>query len=671
MSVHRGGLRRADVRQQGYPDMVENTLVLTRREAVFFVAVAVTAPGIALADSGAHLKVRLLATSDLHCYLEAYDYYHDAPEDTVGLVRIATLVKAARIESPNALLFDNGDLLQGNPLGDLTAMGGPLADGAVHPVIKAMNAMEYDAATPGNHDFNYGLEFLDSAIKGARFPYVLANVDRKDGASLLPPYNIIERNFVDSVGKTHKVKIGVLGLVTPQIMMWDKVRLDGRVTAADIIERARKYAPEMRAKGADLVVALCHSGFNTRPAEGMDENAAYYLTEETGVDAIITGHQHRIFPDPSYADMADADVSNGNIHQHPTVMPGFYGSHLGVVDIDLVQAGEGWRIVGARAEARPIYHRGDHGKITPAVDSDSELAAIMAPDHQRTLAYVRQPIGRTTRPINTFFANVGPDAGVAIVNTVQRWAVAKALKGGEYASLPILSAAAPFRAGGSPGPDYYTDIPAGEIAIKNVADLYLYPNTLQAVRVTGAQVREWLEASVGLFRRIDPGNLAPQMLVGNGPSFNCDTISGVTYKIDLTRPARYDRNGHITAPDNRRIADLAFGGKPIADDAMFIVATNNYRASGGGSFPGLDGSNVVLASPDIMQNVIADYIRETREITPAAEPNWGFVSIAAPVDIRFQSSPKAKAYLEQHKNVIWIGPGENGFDLYRLDLNEA
>jgi 2',3'-cyclic-nucleotide 2'-phosphodiesterase/3'-nucleotidase len=307
--------------------MGESTLVLTRREAVFFIAVAVVAPGMVLADSDTHLKVRLLATSDLHCYLEAYDYYHDAPEDTVGLVRIAALVKAAKAESPNALLFDNGDLLQGNPLGDMIAMGGAMPKGAAHPVINAMNAMGYDAATPGNHDFNYGLEFLDGAIKGAKFPYVLANVDKPDGSSLLPPYHIFEKTFTDSAGKPHTVKIGVLGLVTPQITMWDKAHLEGRVTAADIIQRARKYAPEMRAKGADLVLALCHSGFNTRPAEGMDENAAYYLTAETGVDAIITGHQHRVFPDPSYSNMADADLNTGNVRQHPTVMPGFYGSH--------------------------------------------------------------------------------------------------------------------------------------------------------------------------------------------------------------------------------------------------------------------------------------------------------------------------------------------------------
>ncbi len=649
--------------------MVENTLVLTRREAVFFVAVAVTAPGMALAQADTHLKIRLLAVSDLHCYLEAYDYYHDAPEDTVGLVRIASLVKAAKAESPNALLFDNGDLLQGNPLGDLVALGGPLRKGTVHPVIKAMNAMGFDAATPGNHDFNYGLEFLDSAIAGAKFPYVLANVDKAAGGSWLPPYNIIERTFTDSAGKSHKVKIGVLGLVTPQIAMWDKGHLEGRVTAADIVGAAREYAPEIRAKGADLVVALCHSGFNTHPAEGMDENAAYYLSEDMAVDVVITGHQHRVFPDPSYSSMADADLAAGTIHGHPTVMPGFYGSHLGVVDLELVPSGKGWKIAAAKAEARPISQR-DHGKVVPTVPSDPELAALIAPDHQKTLAYIRQPIGRTTLPINTYFASIGPDAGVAIVNAVQTWAVRKALAGGQYADLPLLSAASPFRAGGQPGPDYYTDIPAGPIAIRNVADLYVYTNTLQAVRVTGAQVREWLEAAVGYFRQIDPANPAPQMLVGTAPAYSCDTISGVTYTIDLTKPARYDRVGKVTSPDNRRIAGLAYGGKPIADDAVFIVATNSYRANGGGNFPGLDGSNVILASPDIIQNVIADYIRETKEITPAAEPNWRFAAIAGPAEVHFQSSPKAKAYADIHRNVTWIGPGENGFDLYRLDLRE-
>jgi 2',3'-cyclic-nucleotide 2'-phosphodiesterase/3'-nucleotidase len=419
--------------------MSDKSLVLTRREAAFLFAVAIATPSIALGDSPARVRLRLLATSDLHCYLEAYDYYHDAPEDTVGLVRIASLVKAARGEEPNTLLFDNGDLVQGNPLGDLAATGVPPTATRPHPVIAAMNAMKYDAAVPGNHDFNYGLDFLDGVVKGAHFPYVLANVDKVGGGPLLPPYVMLERTFEDTDGKPHTIRIGVIGLVTPQIMMWDKRHLDGKVTAADIVERARKTAAEVRAKGADLVIALAHTGYNTRPAEGMDENAGFYLTEEGGLDAVIVGHQHRVFPDPSYASMPDANLAEGKIHDHASVMPGFYGSHLGVVDIELAKAGKAWRFASAKAEARPIYRR-DKGKTVPVVASDAELTAIVAGDHQRTLAYVRQPIGRTTRPINTFFALVEPDPSVAIVNTVQRWATERALKGGQYESLPILSA---------------------------------------------------------------------------------------------------------------------------------------------------------------------------------------------------------------------------------------
>jgi 2',3'-cyclic-nucleotide 2'-phosphodiesterase/3'-nucleotidase len=647
--------------------MGESIVNISRREAAFLLAVSIAAPSVAFADADIRLKLRILATSDLHCYLESYDYYQDKPEDTVGLVRVASLVKAARAQAPNLLLFDNGDLIQGNPLGDLAAANGPASAAAPHPVIKAMNAMGYDAAVPGNHDFNYGLEFLDGAIAGARFPYVLANVDLARGGSLLPPYVILDRVFQDESGHARTVKVGVIGLVTPQIMMWDKAHLAGKVTAVDMVARARQLAPELRAKGADLVIALAHTGLDSRPMHGMDENAGYYLTADGALDAVITGHQHRVFPDPAYAGMPDADLAQGRIHAHPAVMPGFYGSHLGVIDLELRQAGGAWRVVTATSEARPISTR-DHGKTTPIVASDPDLTALVAPDHERTLVYIRQPIGRTTGPIDTFFAIVEPDPASAIVAAVQRLAVEKSLHGGEYGDLPVLSAVAPFRAGGAPGPDYYTDIQVGAIAIKNVADLYVYPNTLQAVRVTGAGLREWLEMSAILYNRIDPANAAPQMLVGDGAVYNRDMISGVTYEIDVTVPPRYDRSGHVVAPNARRIRNLAYDGKPVADDAIFIVATNSYRASGGGSFPGLDGANVVLATPDILPNLIADYIRQVKEITPSVEANWRLAPIDAPVDVRFQTSPKAKSRDGGQTRVALLGPGDNGFDLYRVDL---
>ena len=651
--------------------MSEKSLTVTRREAAFFLAVAIVAPGAAFAASSPRLRLRVLATSDLHSYLESYDYYHDEPDDSVGLVRVATLIAAARRELPNTLLLDNGDLIQGNPLSDLVARERPPTAALPHPVIKAMNALGYDAGTPGNHDFNYGLELLNATIKGAKFPYVSANVDRVGGGTLLPPYAILKREFVDAEGVKRTVKVGVLGLVTPQIMMWDKAHLEGRVTAADILERATLYAAEIRSRGAEIVIALAHTGFDTRPAKDMDENMAYHLTSVAGLDAVISGHSHRVFPDPAYASMPDADVAHGTIHQRGTVMPGFYGSHLGVIDLDLVQVGGNWRVEGAKAEARPISRR-QGGKTTALVASDPMLASVVAEDHRQTLAYVRRPIGSTTRPIHTFFSVVEPDAATAVVNEVQKQAVAIALKGGAYQDLPILSAASPFRSGGFPGPDYYTDIPAGTVAIKNIADLYLYANTLQAVSVSGADLREWLEMSAIVFRRIDPAVATPQMLVETRiPIYTFDTMSGVTYRIDLTQPPRYERNGNLVAPDAHRIRDLSFAGKPIADNARFVVATNDYRASGGGNFPGLKGASVIFASPDVMQTVIANYLQTRKEITPIVEQCWRFAPMPASVDVRFESAPKAKGYLPPNGRIRWVGPGNNGFDLYQLDLRQG
>jgi len=256
---------------------------------------------------------------------------------------------------------------------------------------------------------------------------------------------------------------------------------------------------------------------------------------------------------------------------------------------------------------------------------------------------------------------------VQLVARAQTAYIRRALKGTPHEGVPLLSAAAPFKAGGRGGPAYYTDVPAGDIAIRNVADLYLYPNTVRAVRVSGAILREWLEMSAGQFNRIDPTLTTPQPLINTAfPTFNYDVIDGVTYRIDVTQPARYTPQGRLAEPQARRIVDLRFQGQPVTDAMEFVVATNNYRASGGGNFPGLDGSLIVFETAETNQEIIKDWLIEQKTVDAAVTPIWSFEPIAAPVQVVFESSPEAQGLAGAGTHIRHVGEGQSGFALYSL-----
>ena len=458
------------------------------------------------------LKLRIMGTTDLHVNLMSYDYYQDKPVEEYGLARTATLIKAARAEARNNLLFDNGDLLQGNPLGDYVARVKPLQPGQVHPAYKVMNWLRYDAANVGNHEFNYGLPFLRNAIAGAAFPYVSANVVQDEGAAkgqpAFKPYVILERRFTDEAGAEHAMKIGVIGFVPPQIMQWDRIHLNGRVAPRDIPETARALVPRMRDEGADVVVVIAHSGFELGETIFFAENTVARLAEVPGVNAIVFGHSHGEFPGRSFIRHAKVDLERGTINGVPAVMAGFWGSHLGVIDLVLDKVAGAWKTVDAKGALRPVYDRAARKSLA---DADPAVAELVRAEHEGTLAYVRSEVAQSLAPIHSFFAQVADDPSVQIVSLAQLAYAKKALAATKHAALPLLSAAAPFKSGGRGGAKNYTDIPAGPVAVRNVADLYVYPNTVSVVRINGAQVREWLEMSAVAFNRIDPKG-APEQI---------------------------------------------------------------------------------------------------------------------------------------------------------------
>ncbi|PKR60008.1 bifunctional 2',3'-cyclic-nucleotide 2'-phosphodiesterase/3'-nucleotidase [Thalassospira lohafexi] len=630
------------------------------------------ASGTALADSS--VSLRILETTDIHTHLVNYDYYRDGASETVGLAKVATLLKTARGEAENMVLVDNGDLIQGNPLGDYMAKERGLKKGEVHPVYKAMNLLGYDAANIGNHEFNYGLDFLAKSLAGADFPYVSANIFVDDGDDnaendkpYFDPYVLLDREFVDDNGKTHKAKVGVIGFVPPQVMQWDKANLAGKVISKDIVDMAKKYVPEMRAKGADIVIAVPHSGFSTMERHGMEENATYYLSEVEGIDAILFGHAHTVFPSEDFADVKGVDLAKGTINGVAAVMPGFWGSHLGVIDLQLNVSDDGtWSVVDSLSEARPIYQR-EGREVTPLVEADPDVVAAVKEEHEATIAYMREGVGTTEAPINSFFALVADDPSIQIVTNAQKWYLEKLLNGSEYDGIPILSAGAPFKAGGRGGPDYFTDIAEGKIALKNVADLYIYPNTVRAVLLNGDQVREWLEMSAGQFNQIDPNSREEQPLINpDFPTYNYDVIDGVTYQIDVTKPARYNKAGEVVNADSHRIVNLAFEGKPVSADQQFVVATNNYRAGGGGNFPGLDGSTIIIEAPDENRTVLGNYILSEKTIDPKADGNWSFAPIGDASEVTFVTSPKASSAVNAPDDISFIGEDKDGFAKYVL-----
>ena len=298
------------------------------------------------------LRLRLIGTSDLHANIFAYDYYRDRPDDRVGLGKTASLIAAARAEVKNAILLDNGDIIQGTPLGDYVALAKGLKTGDVHPMIAAMNVLGYAACTLGNHEFNYGLDFLDIALAGANFPAVCCNIFKPDGSFYVQPWLVLDAPLRDEAGGEQKLRIGVIGFTPPQIMQWDQSHLAGRVDDDRASPKLRASMCRNCAPRVDLVVALCHSGISRKaPPQPGEENAALALSRVPGIDAMFLGHQHLLLPGGDFAGIDGVDVARGALYGVPAFMPGFWGSHLGVIDLELERADPSWRVAARQGRS--------------------------------------------------------------------------------------------------------------------------------------------------------------------------------------------------------------------------------------------------------------------------------------------------------------------------------
>ena len=597
----------------------------------------------------------LLETTDLHTNVMSYDYFKLAVDQSLGMERVATLVKQARTEFPNNVLLDNGDTIQGTALSDYQALVKPVACNETLAIYKVMNLLQFDGGGIGNHEFNYGLPYLnqvtgsafnvDGVANGATpcagpsFPQVLANLySAKSKAPLFSPYQIITKTLSATApdGSTVQVpvKIGIIGFTPPTIMSWDKRWLDGKVYTQGIVETATQFIPEMRSKGADLIVAISHGGLDNSTYAADMENGNWHLSKVAGIDAMLIGHSHQVFPNATSTvtqfNLPGVDKVKGTVNGVPTVMANFWGKHLGVVKFQLVHNGSKWTVdtTGTTVEARSAQNADK-----TYVAADATVAPTIAAEHTATIQYVKTPIGATDFGMNSYFADVGDVSAIEVVNQAQAAYVADYVAANlpQYKSLPVLSVSAPFKSGFAGGNDF-TDVAQGNVAINNAADLYLYPNTVYAVRVQGSDIKNWLETAATRFNQIDVTKTTDQLLVSTFPGYNFDmfTSPDISYEIDVTQALK------------SRIKNLKYKGLAIDPNAYFIVATNNYRASGGGSFPGIDGSKTIYASPDANRDVLISYIKAAKalaRIQNGADRSWRFTQIRTAGRVTFKSAP--------------------------------
>ena len=679
------------------------------------VTAVTTVPAI---PEGTTVTLALMETTDIHANVMSYNYYALAEDTTLGLERTSTLVTAARAENPNNVLLDDGDVIQGTLLGDLQAVTKPVACTETMAVHKVMNAMKYDGGGFGNHEFNYGLPLLsqitntDFGIPGVTkpggtcgapaFPLVLTNVTGvASGKPIVQPYSLLARTFSatapDGSKLSVKMNVGIMSFVPPQILEWDQKNLAGKVAVSGVQEAANLYVPEMRSKGADLVVALSHGGLDTSTYSPKMENGSYHLTS-TGIDALLIGHSHLIFPkgketgaaalDPSFAAFpasAKIDPVNGFVNGVPTVMAQSWGRRLGIIKMTLAYKSGKWVV---QTDKTTVESRGfKYTDGTTNVAADPAIAPIVATEHAATIAYAKQPLGVTTDfEMSAYFALAGDVSAIELVNQAQLAYVKNFIATStdatiaSYKNIPVISCSAPFKAGRN-GPSDFTDVAPGASAaapvglqVRNPGDLYLYSNNnLQAVKIKGSDLKAWLETSARQFGQIDPANVSEQDLVPTyGTIYNYDVFyaenNALTYQIDVTKPV------------GSRVVSITYLGKPVADADDFIVATNDYRAGGGGAVPGIDGSKTIIKSPDANQTIVSNYLTAlgatSGKVTLAANGSarsWSFVKVATAGPVILRSAPGHLA-LARSSGISTItaegGLDASGFAKYMVDLSK-
>ncbi|MFD9393818.1 bifunctional metallophosphatase/5'-nucleotidase [Streptomyces sp. NPDC060000] len=602
-----------------------NRREFVQKSAVTGAAVAVAGAagsGTAEASTGRHghapektprtWSFSILGTTDLHSHVFDWDYYTDAAYkdskgNSVGVARVATLVKQQRAAKGEhrVLLVDAGDIIQGTSLAYYFARVDPITGthgkrGPKHPMAVAMNHMRYDAAALGNHEFNYGIEVLRKFEQQCHFPLLGANaLDAKTLKPAFAPYTVKRIR----VPGAPDIKVGILGLTNPGIALWDKDNVSGRMVFPGLVEQAKKYVPRLRALGCDVVFLTDHSGLDGSTSYGdalpYVENASNLVAEQVpGIDAILVGHTH--VEVPSYT-VKNAETGEDVLLSEPYC----WGYRLTVFDFELELRHGRWEVTGKKAQT-----------LNPGtVDEDPEITELLKADHDLVVKYVNTAVGTCTQDLSAAESCWKDVPVMDFIHEVQMKTVAAGLSAAD-AALPLISVAAPF--------SRTADIPAGDVTIRDIAGLYIYDNTLYGKKLTGAQLRDYLEFAAKYYHQVPAGTAVDTATLTNANSFwdyMYDTAAGVSYDIDIAQA------------DGSRIKNLTYNGTAVADDQVFVVAVNNYRANGGSGYPHIAAADIAYSSTNEIRQLMIDYVTSKGALNPAgfAVTNWKLTQSGTPV----------------------------------------
>lgn len=546
--------------------MNSTTLIpVTRFLPAGLLALMLAAP-VAAGEAPATAELTILHTSDIHGSVLPFDDYANRPSERGSLAQVAPLVAAIRSQTDHpVLLVDSGDTIQGTPFEQFVHVRW----GEPSPTVDAMSRIGYQAMAVGNHEFNFGLEVLRRAEAQADFPFLSANTVRAgSGEPAFEPYLVVEAGAL---------RVGVLGLITPNVPGWEKPEHYAGLEFLPMDDAARRWVPVLRDKErCDLVVVLAHTGFERDPSSGEanrtgHENFVWRLTRVPGIDVLLTGHTHQDIP---------PRLVNGVIVAQPEAR----ARRMTRLDLRLEAADDGWRIAD---------WSGGNLKVSGA-PADEGLLAVFAPAHRRVATALDGAVGKVSAEVRVDRCRIEDCAAVDLMHAVQLEA-----SGAELSLAALLNWRAP-------------PLSEGDVSWRWIYSFYTYPNTLVAVRLTGAQVRDVLEHAARYYDGLDcpPEGGCTVLTDPDIPHYNVDNMAGLSYRIDPTRP------------EGARVRDLRYRGLPLDPGAVFTVACNSYRAAGGGLYPHLADAEVVWTSSAEMTDLIGAYLELNRPWRPLVDHNW-------------------------------------------------